>query len=235
MAIGDVTFFVANRNISSGEELCFSYIEHEILCESEEKRTAILDMDFKDYGDNDDEDDSKEAANKKQKVEVKKSKTLTGPMIDALVQNEIMSTEPFERLELILDLLLNNPEPVEPAHEFQCDKYTLHSLHAITLEQLGRSKEALPEWQACVEFATKNFPSVDESTMNLHVQAALCAKNAKKSDVATLHAKNALEMHDKLWGGGKERFLKRYANDFAKPLRPISKEQMTADVTELFA
>ena len=112
-----------------------------------------------------------------------------------------MNTGQFEWLELILDLL-NNPEPADPEHEFQCDKYTLHSLHVITLDQLGRSNEALPE-QA--EFATKNFPSVDESAMNLHEQAALCAKRAK-SDAATLHAENALEMHDKIWGGGKDRF-----------------------------
>jgi len=233
MSVGDVMFFVTNRHISSGEELCFSYIEHELLCESEEKRTAVLDMDFKDYSDND-ENDFNEASKKRQKLAAKKSKARIGPMIDALVQNEIMSTQPFERLELILDLL-TNPESIEPEQVFQCDNYTLHSLHAITLEQLGRSAEALPEWQACIDFATKNFPAIDENTMNLHVQAALCAKHAKKLDAATLHAKNALEMHDKLWGGGKHRFLKRYADDFLKPLRPISKKQMAADVQELFA
>ena len=223
-------FFVSNRNITSGEELCFSYIEHELLCESEEKRTAILDMDFKDYSDNDEE----ETANKKQKVATKKSKIRAGPMIDAIVQNEIMSTQPFERLELILDLL-NNPEQVEPEQDFQCDKYTLHSLHAITLDQLGKSSEALTEWQACIEFAEKNFPSIDETTMNLYVQAALCAKFAKTFDVATIYANKALEMHDKLWGGGRDRFLKRYEHDFSKPLRPISKKQMSLHVQELFA
>lgn len=222
-------FFVSNRNISSGEELCFSYIEHELLCESEEKRTAILDMDFKDYSDN-----VEETRNKKQKVAAMRRKVMTGPMIDAMVQNEIMSTQPFERLELILDLL-NNPEQVEPEQDFQCDKYTLHSLHAITLDQLGRSSKALPEWQACIEFAEKNFPSIDENTMNLHVQAALCAKFALKMDIAKIHAKKAVEMHDKLWGGGRDRFLKRYKDDFCKPLRPISKKHMTLDVQELFA
>lgn len=218
-------FFVSNRNISSGEELCFSYIEHELLCESEEKRTAILDMDFKDYDDN-----NEETANKKQKVATKKSKIRTGPMIDAMVQNEIMSMPAHVRLNDIHDLL-NNPEP----EQFQCDKYTLHSLYAITLDQLGRSSKALPEWQACIEFAEKNFPSIDENTMNLHVQAALCAKFALKMDIAKIHAKKAVEMHDKLWGGGRDRFLKRYKDDFCKPLRPISKKHMTLDVQELFA
>lgn len=217
-------FFVSNRNISSGEELCFSYIEHELLCESEEKRTAILDMDFKDYDDNDEE-----TASKKQKVATKKSKIRTGPMIDAMVQNEIMSIPALVRLNDILDLL-NNPEP----EQFQCDKYTLHSLHAITLDQLGRSSKALPEWQTCIEFAEKNFPPIDENTMNLHVQAALCAKFAQKLDIAKVHAKKAVEMHDKLWGGGRDRFLKRYKDDFCKPLRPISKKHMTLDVQKLF-
>ena len=228
MSIGDVMFFVSNRNISSGEELCFSYIEHELLCESEEKRTSILDMDFKDYNDNDEE-----TKVKKQKVAAMKRVVKTGPMIDAEVQNEIMSTQPFERLELILDLL-NNPEQVEPEQDFQCDKYTLHSLHAITLDQLGKSTEALTEWLTCIEFAKTNFPAIDENTMNLHVQAALCAKQAKKLDIATIQANKALKIHDKLWGGGKDRFLKRYKDDFSKPLRPISKKQMTLDVQQLF-
>lgn len=234
MSIGDVMFFVTNRNISSGDELCFSYIEHELLCENEEKRTHALDMDFTDF-DEDDNSASNEASNKKQKVVVKNTKTRSsGPMIDATVQNEIMSTQPFERLDLIFDLL-NNPLPIEPEHEYQCDKYILHSLHAITLDQLGRSAEALPEWQACIEFATKNFPPIDENTMNLHVQAALCAKKAKKNDIAADHASKALEIHHKLWGGGRKRFLKRYENDLSKPIRPISKKQIRADVEELFA
>ena len=140
------------------------------------------------------------------------------------------STQPFERLDLILDIL-TNPGTVEP---FQCDNYTLHTLRAITLDQLGRSAEALSDWQECIDFATKNFPPIDENTMNLHVQAALCAKHAKKLDIAAEHANKALRMHSLLWGGGIGRFLKRYEHDFAKPLRPISKEQMAVHVEELF-
>mmetsp|Transcript_11695 Transcript_11695/g.23772 ORF Transcript_11695/g.23772 Transcript_11695/m.23772 type:complete len:95 (-) Transcript_11695:533-817(-) len=69
-AIGDVMFFVANRGIAKGDELCFSYIEHELLCESAERRTDLLDMDFQEYedddedrnddGDDDDDDDDDE-------------------------------------------------------------------------------------------------------------------------------------------------------------------------------
>lgn len=227
-------FFVANRAIPRGDQLSFSYIEHEILCESEEKRTAILDMDFKDF-DEDDNDSPDQASNKKQRVASAKrgGKANLGPMIDAVVQNEIMSTQPFERLDLILDLL-NNPEPVDPEQDFQCDRYTLHSLRAITLDHLGRCADALPDWQRCIDFATKTFPPIDENTMNLHVQAALCAKHAKKMDIAADHARKALEMHNKIWGGGTARFLKRYEGDFAKPLRPISQEQMAVDVEQLF-
>ena len=39
-------FFVTNRDITKGDELCFSYIEHELLCENASKRSALLDMDF---------------------------------------------------------------------------------------------------------------------------------------------------------------------------------------------
>jgi hypothetical protein len=171
MSIGDVMFFVTNRAIPRGDQLSFSYIEHEILCESEEKRTAILDMDFKDF-DEDDNDSPDQTSNKKQRVASAKrggkGNLKTGPMIDAVVQNEIMSTQPFERLDLILDLL-NNPEPVDPEQDFQCDRYTLHSLRAITLDQLGRCADALPDWQRCIEFATKTFPPIDENTMNEEV------------------------------------------------------------------
>lgn len=39
-----------NHPVSKGNVLCFSYIEHEYLCESLEGRTALLAMDFIDLG-----------------------------------------------------------------------------------------------------------------------------------------------------------------------------------------
>ena len=171
-------FFVANRAIPRGDQLSFSYIEHEILCESEEKRTAILDMDFKDF-DEDDNDSPDQASNKKQRVASAKreGKGNLGPMIDAVVQNEIMSTQPFERLDLIHDLL-NNPEPVDPEQDFQCDRYTLHSLRAITLDQLGRCADALPDWQRCIDFATKTFPHIASKIEPSHLPISYCASPA---------------------------------------------------------
>ena len=53
--IGDVMFFVTNRDITKGDELCFSYIEHELLCENTSKRSALLDMDFELNDDDDNE------------------------------------------------------------------------------------------------------------------------------------------------------------------------------------
>ena len=96
------------------------------------------------------------------------------------------------------------------------------------MEGLGRSNahrgdkklgldHALPEWEAAIEFATKNFPHLDESTIALHVQAALCAsvnadgkklairaKGLRVGDLAKAkyHIEKALEMHDSLFGGG---------------------------------
>ena len=61
-------FFVTNRDITKGDELCFSYIEHELLCENASKRSALLDMDFELNDDDDNESTSEQRASKKQKV-----------------------------------------------------------------------------------------------------------------------------------------------------------------------
>ena len=53
-------FFVTNRDITKGDELCFSYIEHELLCENASKRSALLDMDFELNDDDDNESTSEQ-------------------------------------------------------------------------------------------------------------------------------------------------------------------------------
>jgi len=60
---------------------------------------------------------------------------------------------------------------------YQCDKHQLHILRAIALDSLGRSAEALRDWEKCVEFAVETFPPVDETTIALRVQLALCARS----------------------------------------------------------
>mmetsp|Transcript_17957 Transcript_17957/g.37824 ORF Transcript_17957/g.37824 Transcript_17957/m.37824 type:complete len:167 (+) Transcript_17957:667-1167(+) len=60
---------------------------------------------------------------------------------------------------------------------YQCDKHQLHILRAIALDSLGRSAEALRDWEKCVEFAVEKFPPVDETTIALRVQLALCARS----------------------------------------------------------
>jgi len=119
-------FFVANRGIAKGDELCFSYIEHELLCESAERRTDLLDMDFQEYedddedrnddGDDDDDDDDdnecrrnhagnskkgNHARNKRSKFKARNNNVndnqITFPLIDADLQTELMSPPPLER------------------------------------------------------------------------------------------------------------------------------------------
>lgn len=298
-AIGDVMFFVANRDITKGDELCFSYIEHELLCESAERRTALLDMDFQEYedddkdGHNDDDDDDDECRrnragngkngnhtrNKRSKFKARNNNEnenqITFPLIDTDLQTELMSTPPLERLELLQELLdvstasatdSNMESPIDDY--YQCDKHQLRILRAITLDTLGRSAEALQDWEKCVEFAVEKFPPVDETTIALRVQLALCArslvgeklsvkmeqakkskkrkKNQEKGDcgvmdadvdvekIARENAKEALRMHDLLFGGGRKRFLKRYEKEFLVKMRLRSDEELKKDIEALF-
>ncbi|KAL7522682.1 hypothetical protein ACHAWX_007365 [Stephanocyclus meneghinianus] len=230
--IGDVIFFVTNRPVSKGDELCFSYIEHEYLCESPERRTALLDMDFIDCGlekCDDTKEDALQPTAKRRRTTSKKQQQQDDddddddgtpmPLIDVEMQNELMATPPIHRLEMINDLL-NPQQPLHPDHDdYQSDKYNLRILNAITLENLGRSIEALEEWKKCVQFCIANFPPVDETTVALHVRVALCAYSCNEMGVAREHAKKALEMHDLLFGGGVKRMRKRYEKEFLVKMR----------------
>eukprot|EP00571_Detonula_confervacea_P010954 CAMPEP_0172304888 /NCGR_PEP_ID=MMETSP1058-20130122/6257_1 /TAXON_ID=83371 /ORGANISM="Detonula confervacea, Strain CCMP 353" /LENGTH=564 /DNA_ID=CAMNT_0013016295 /DNA_START=81 /DNA_END=1775 /DNA_ORIENTATION=+ len=236
--IGDVLFFVTNRDIVKGEELCFSYIEHEFLCENSAKRSALLDMDFELDDDDDGGRSGNERPNKKQKVAKMPSKEeeqVHYPLIDAEMQSELMATPQIERMDLINELL---DQKVDRIQDYQCDKYQLHILKAITLDGLGQTSKALLEWEMAVDFAVKNFPLLDETTIALQVQAALCALKCFEMGNdrmrAKRHADKALKMHKSLFGGGKERFLKRYEKEFMCPLRPVPEATMLMNVQELF-
>mmetsp|Transcript_13087 Transcript_13087/g.27685 ORF Transcript_13087/g.27685 Transcript_13087/m.27685 type:complete len:603 (+) Transcript_13087:159-1967(+) len=122
-AVGDVTFFVANRSIEAGTELCISYVEHEILCEDDGRRTAVLGMDFVDTttddcnSSNDEnvnvdtmvEDDGKRRFDTDSEAEDDKysddDEVPTMPVVDAEVQQELMDMPPDERLGAIDELL----------------------------------------------------------------------------------------------------------------------------------
>jgi len=261
--IGDVMFFVTNRDVKEGDELCFSYIEHEFLGESADKRTALLDMDFELQ--DDDGDDEEERPSKKQKKEddnMEEEESICHPVIDSEMQSELMATPPNQRLEHINELL---SEKVDPLQEFKSDRYQLHILKAITLEQLGRSNKhrgdkklglenALDEWVKAIGFATKTFPPLDETTISLHVQAALCAsvnshgdwqklamrtKGLRVGDFARArhHTNKAIEMHDALFGGGTYRFKKRYLEDLfnsPKMRSQQSEAQMLFTLRDIF-
>mmetsp|Transcript_14094 Transcript_14094/g.30116 ORF Transcript_14094/g.30116 Transcript_14094/m.30116 type:complete len:570 (-) Transcript_14094:77-1786(-) len=234
--IGDVLFFVTNRDVTKGDELGYSYIEHEVLCENAAKRNALLDMDFELE---DDSGGDGERPSKKQKVAKmpsawKDEDEFIQPMICAEVQRELMGAPATERLELINDLL---DQKADSVRDYKCDKFQLHILKAITLDGLGKSRQALLDWETAVEFATKNFPPLDETTIALRVQAAMCALNTGGKDAvnAKRHANEALKMHNSLFGGGNARFHKRYEKEFSCAMRPIPQATVTKNARELFS
>lgn len=221
-AVGDVMFFVANQDIAARAEACISYIEHDVLCESDYRRNLVLQMNF--------QDGSGDTANEEEKDGPEM------PVVDSEVQNELMATPPFDRLNDIEQLLLqakgeappdeqeDNEEAMEESQPqwFQVDTQNLRILKAITLDGLGQSAKALPLWEECVEFSEKQLPPLDENSVVMRVQAALCAWHLGEKDKAKQHAQKALATHDKLFGGGSQRLRLRYRRDFELALRKTS-------------
>ena len=99
-----------------------------------------------------------------------------------------------------------------------------------------------------MDFAVKYFPPVDEATVALRVQAALCSydvghdgaspKASREGALATArrHADEAVRMHGLLFGGGVERFFRRYERELECPLRPWPRdvESTRREARELF-
>ena len=223
-------WFVTNQDIAQGEEICISYLEHDVLCESPSRRTLMLDMDFADgEGEGDDEEDGP-----------------LFPVVDNEVQNELMALDPFERLTAIQELTEQATGESPPADEvdtdameisggpgwFQCDAHNLRIIKAITLDGLAQSNEALKVWEECVSFAETMLPPNDESVVVMRVQAALCAKNAGNLEAAKSHAAAALKVHNLIFGGGVARFRRRYERELKLALRPNS--DVTADANMLW-
>ena len=214
-----------------------------------------MDFDLKD----DEENVGEERPSKKQRKEgdnnVKEEELLYHPVIDSEFQSELMATPPTQRLEHINELL---SEKVDPLQEFKSDRYQLHILKAITLEQLGRAN-ALEEWETAIDFAIKTFPPLDETIISLRVQAALCASvnsygewqalaltnDLQVGDIgkALDHTNKALEMHVCLFSfgdgtqHGKDRFVKRYRKELfnSSKMRPsMSEAQLRVNLRVLF-
>ena len=233
-AIGDVMFFVTNQPVKAGEELCISYIEHDVLCESPFRRNRMLRMDFNEP------DDGKTYPPQDDGPEM--------PVVDPDVQNELMMSGPLERLTSIEELLQQAKGEKAPEEEdddmdvtnspadgwFQCDVHNLRILQAITLESLGQTKKALEVWEQAVQFCQENLPPADEGSVVVRIQAALCALHAGNVQRASEHAQAALQMHNILFGGGVAWFRRRCKRDLELTIRPTSKAGDTPPVDILW-
>lgn len=230
-AVGDVMWFVSNQTVRAGHEACISYIEHDVLCESAYRRNLMLQMDFEDVGENNN-------------VSSLEEEGPDLPVVDSEVQNELMEMDSFERLTAIEELLLQahgmppaNREttgdqegPMETSESgwFQCDIQNLRILKAITLDGLGQTAEALSVWEECVTFTESALPPLDENSIVVRVQTALCSLHLGDKDHiarAQEHARKALQTHDMLFGGGPTRFRRRYHSDFKLALRSAGNQK----------
>ena len=255
-AIGDVMFFVTNQRVNPGEELCISYIEAEVLCEDVTRRTRLLDMDFVDDVDvnegeevdivieGDEEDDDEDTDDYGSGA----------PVINAEVQEEIMAMAPLERLVEIQDLLKQAIQyettraqspclPKEGQEDdtlveedtiawFKCDQHQLRVLLALTYDSMGQLSKAFPQWTQCVSFTSTHLPPLDENSIVMQVQAALCALAMDRFEDAKRYAVEALDIHSKVFGCGVELFRKRYGREVQLQLRP--KGNGTADLDKLW-
>ena len=227
-AVGDVMWFVANQDVPVGAELCISYLEHDVLCETPQRRNMMLTLDFQE------EEDANHV------IEDNDNDGPDAPVVDSDVQNELMAMNVFERLEAIDELMQQaagealpegernndgNEEDQMDAHGeawFQCDLQNLRILKAITFEAMSSSEKALPLWLEAVEFTETKMPPNDEASIVMRVQAALCCWNLRREEEARNHARVALHRHSLMFGGGVRRFRRRYRQEFRLNLRPNS-------------
>lgn len=232
-SIGDIFFFVTNQDIKHDDELFISYIESELLCESSEKRTQMLDMDFTDDADYFNQNKIAKS-NEKHRSEL----VVNGPVINPDVQEAIMAMPPMDRIEEIHDLLNQasaattlSPTGITIAEEseqeedlawFHCDEHQLRILLALTFDSLGHSEEALEQWGKCVIFGEQHLPTNDENNIVILVQAALTAYSLGNRMSAKKYASKALDMHTLIFGHGTEWFHRRYRKEFTLKLRPQS-------------
>ena len=217
-SIGDVMFFVTNRGIKSGEELCISYIESEHLCENSQVRTNLLDMDFEENSAHDDVNGAEAIY----------------PVIDLDMQDELMSIHPIERLGEIKQLLkqatsdtVTLDDEGEELRWFKSDAHQLRIILALTFDSIGQHSNALKEWEQAIAFAQESLPPCDESTVALYVQGALCAQAAGQWSTVKKYSKLAMETHDLLFGGDAQFFRQRYAKEVELKLRPPSKKVLS--------
>jgi hypothetical protein len=220
-ALGDLMFFVTNQAVTAGQELCISYLEHDVLCESPYRRNSMLRMDFQDGG---------EEYSQRRQVDVEEQEGPDMPVVDTDVQNELMGMNPLERIDAIDELLQQALGEKGPSSEtmelsdrpgwFQCDVHNLRILKAITLDAMGQSVKALELWEQAVLFTETSLPPADESGIMIRTQAALSALQTGDWHRAKEHAEIALRTHDLVFGGGVRFFQRRYRHDFALKLRP---------------
>ncbi|CAJ1964999.1 unnamed protein product [Cylindrotheca closterium] len=217
-AVGNIMWFVCNQDIPQGQEVCISYVEHDVLCENAKRRNAMLRMDFQEPEDGSGSTDHDGPP---------------FPVVDSDVQMELMEMDPFQRMDAIDELMKQATGEALPEGErseedgmdaggsawFQCDIQNLRILKAITLESLGQSTRALGLWEECIQFSETNMPPNDESSIVVRVQAALCSWDVKDKDRARKHAAIALNTHNLMFGGGVNRFRRRYMKEFCLNLR----------------
>ena len=215
-AVGDIMWFVANQDIPAGNEVCVSYLEHDILCESANRRNSMLTLDFKD-----DDDGTYEVGGP------------DIPVVDSEVQTELMAMNVFDRLSSIEQLMKQasgeagpedeglNDDGMEAGGEvwFECDMHNLRILKAITLDAMGQNKQALEVWEQGVQFTESRLPPNDEAAVVVHVQAALCAWTINDEETAHKHAARALQIHNVIFGGGVQRLRRRFQVEFCLNFR----------------
>jgi len=178
-AVGNIMWFVANQDIFARQEMCISYLEHDVLCENSYRRNCMLTLDFKE-----DEDTNQGI------IGEDGDEGPCYPVVDIDVQNELMSMNPFDRLEAIDQLMdqaageaLPDGEGIEgegddrmDAHGsawFECDSQNLRILKAITLEGCDQSEKALQLWEECIGFTDTKMPPIDETSIVMRVSSPL--------------------------------------------------------------
>lgn len=222
-SVGDISFFVTNRPVQSGEELCISYVESELLSAPTTLRAQSLNRDF-------------ECACVKcvASTEEETDETKEFAQVDSQLQAALASLPPVERLEEVERALRGEVEnedgSVSKVRVLGKDAQELRVVQALALMQLQRHSDALLVWRRLAAFVCRHCPPFDEALTAFALQASLCALCDGRDGEPYLTL--AVEAHRVAFGPGLLR--RRYQREVMDALVPDTvKAQLWAEVDSI--
>eukprot|EP00039_Didymoeca_costata_P022050 m.3580 g.3580 ORF g.3580 m.3580 type:complete len:457 (+) comp2790_c0_seq1:114-1484(+) len=196
--VGNALYFRTNQFIPTGQELCISYIESELLHEHVSVKAAALGA--RDFGIADIE------------TKAMTSDMSQFPLIATTeLQDDLWNTPSSERLELILQIMADYGRGMRP-----CDLREISLMSAMANMHLGNYRIALNLWRKAGSYTRTICPPNDESLVTIYVHAALCGVESNDFTRAKIYLRRALSVHNIAFGSGINLFEERYGTELER-------------------